>query len=90
MEGALRKVLFIFLGAVILSAVLLGLRSTALTSAYDANNATTVTDSSGTVHTVAASGISADTVATLYMLGLGLVWIIAIIGIIMTLISTFK
>jgi hypothetical protein len=90
MEDVLKKVVYVFIAAVVISALLLGLRQSALTSAYDSASGFTINDSSGVVHTVEASGISGDTVATLYALGAGLVWLIAIIAIVLLIISGLK
>lgn len=73
MEEILHKILYITIFGVVIVAILLGLRGTALGSAYDASKAFTINDSAGVVHNVAASGISGDTVATIYALLAGLV-----------------
>lgn len=80
--GAKMKVaLMIVIGAFILSAVFVGLRSAALKSAYDATNEVNVTDSTGTVHKVSASPISGDIIALVYAIAAGLVWLVAIVAI---------
>lgn len=86
----MKKILYTFIGALIVSSILLGLRTSALANAYDSTNAFNVTDSAGTVHTVEASGISGDTVALLYALGAGLVWLVAVIYIIFAVVNQLK
>ena len=80
-------VVYTIIAALIVSSLLFGLRATALKNSYDSTAAFTVNDTAGVVHTVAASGISGDTVALLYGLAAGLVWLIAIVIIVMTFVK---
>lgn len=80
MEKKFTAMITILIAAVVLSALFVGLRQTSLKSAYDAASNTTVTDSQGVVHTVAASPISGDLTATLYGIAAGLIWVVAIIA----------
>jgi hypothetical protein len=86
-KSSLTNILYAFLLAIILSSVLLGFRASALKNAYDVTNATTITDSSGTVHQVEASPIDGDLIALLYMIGVALVWIAFVIFMILSLIK---
>jgi hypothetical protein len=83
MEGNFKFAIVTILGALVLSAIFMGLRATALKNAYDVSSEFNVTDSAGTVHTVEASPISGDLVALLYSIGAGLVWLIAILLIVL-------
>ena len=87
MEGVLKNILLTVIIALVLTAVLQGLKGTAIKSAYDSASTMNVTDSSGQVHVVEASPISGDTTALLYTLAQGLVWLFAVIAI---LFMTFK
>ena len=90
MEQTLNKVILVTIMGVILIAILLGLRSTALKSAYDASAAFTINDSGGTVHSIAASGISGDTVATIYSLAAGLVGLAVVVVDILLIVKMIK
>lgn len=84
-SSKLKIVMGIVLGAFILTIILVALRGTALKNAYDATNGFNVTDSAGSVHTVAPSGFSGDTIALLYSLATGAVWLIAIVAVVLLL-----
>ena len=77
----MKQVILVVILAVILTAVLQGLKTTALESAYDAQLNATITDSAGTAHFVEESPISGDLTALMYSIAQGLVWLIAILGI---------
>ena len=90
MDKNLMTIIYIVIGALVVTALLQGLKSTALASAYDSANATTITDSSGVEHVVAASPIGGATTALLYTIAQGLVWLFAIVGILMLALKPHK
>lgn len=77
----MKNIIIVVILAVVVTAVLQGLKTTALTSAYDASANATITDTAGTEHFVEASPISGDLTALMYSIAQGLVWLVAILGI---------
>lgn len=90
MEKQLTAIIYVSIVGIVVVAVLLGLRSAVLKNAYDASASFTVTDSNGTVHTIAASGLSGDTSATLYGLATGLVIIAVVLTDILLIVGMVK
>ena len=82
-------IILTIIGALVLSAILLGFRGMALKNAYDAGTAFTINDSAGVVHSVAASPINGDVTALIYNILTGLVWLIAVFLIIMKVLGKF-
>ena len=87
MSKTFQVLLIGFIASLILSALFVGLRSSALTSAYDNAQAFEVNDTAGVSHVVPASPISADTTALFWALMAGLVWLIYVIGAVFILIK---
>jgi hypothetical protein len=79
-----------FVGALVLTLLLVGLRSTAAKTMYDAASAFNVTDSQNVNHVVAAGPVSGDTAILFYMLGIGLIWVIFGVLIVYQLVAKFK
>ena len=77
----MKQIIIVIILAVVVTAVLQGLKTTALTSAYDSAGNSTITDSDGVAHFVEASPVSGDLTALMYSIAQGLVWLVAILGI---------
>jgi hypothetical protein len=90
MEDVMKKIIWVTIGGIVISSVLLGLRTTALKQAYDNAAAFTVTDSNNVTHTVAASGLSGDVTATLYTIGAGLIMLAVVIADIVLVLKLMK
>ena len=80
-SNTLIEIVGIIILAVVVTALLQGLKTTALTSAYDSTSYANITDSNGVVHNVDPSPISGDLTALMYGIAQGLVWLFAILGI---------
>lgn len=90
MGNIMKNVILVVILAVVLTAVLQGLKTTALKSAYDSAGNTTITDSNGDSHFVEASPINGDLTALIYTIAQGLVWLVAILGILFMIFKGVK
>ena len=81
-EHQMTTAVVVIIGALILTALLQGFRTTAIKSALDASEPFTVTSTGGAVYNFTSSGISGQTTGLIYNLLTGLVWLIAVVTLI--------